>query len=189
MAMKGRRIINFNESWSIAGSGGLEIWVSVISFWKSDIGWPQQPLTEKVLKFNMIFHDSSKIILFSKHQNKAEFKDLDDSLGLRSDFPGLRTSAVSMTSTASMTSVASMTSTASIHQNTYWSWCLDHSWHPNDQCQSLFVEWIIKIPFFSLISDTFLLEAVEAGRFYFFTKWSLKLKFPIPLNPLWTMIH
>ena len=150
MAMKGRRIINFNESWSIAGSGGLEIWVLVISFWKSEIGWPQQPLTEKVLKFNMIFHDSSKIILFSKHQNKAEFKDLDDSLGLRSDFLGLRTSAVSMTSTASMTSVASMTSTASIHQNTYWSWCLDHSWHPNDQCQSLFVEWIIKIQFFHL---------------------------------------
>ena len=116
MAMKGRRIINFIELWSIAGSGGLEIWVSVISFWKSDIGWPQQPLTEKVLKFNMIFHDSSKLILFSKHQNKAEFKDLDDSLGLRSDFPGLRTSTVSITSTASMTSVASMTSTASIHK-------------------------------------------------------------------------
>ena len=57
----------------------------------------------------------TKIILFSKHQNKAEFKDLDDSLGLRSDFLGLRTSAVSMTSTASMTSVASMTSTASFH--------------------------------------------------------------------------
>mgnify|MGYP007045174321 FL=1 len=131
--MKGRRIINFNESWSIAGSGGLEIWVLVISFWKSEIGWPQQPLTEKVLKFNMIFHDSSKIILFSKHQNKAEFKDLDDSLGLRSDFLGLRTSAVSMTSTASMTSVASMTSTASIHQKIYWSWWLDHPWYPNDQ--------------------------------------------------------
>ena len=112
--------------------------------------WNRLASTEKVLKFNMIFHDSSKIILFSKHQNKAEFKDLDDSLGLRSDFPGLRTSAVSMTSTASMTSVASMTSTASIHQNTYWSWCLDHSWHPNDQCQSLFVEWIIKIQFFHL---------------------------------------
>ena len=83
-------------------------------FSKSDIGWPQQPQTEKVLKFNMIFHDSNKKI-FSKHQNKAEFKNLDDSLDLNSDFPGLRTSTVSMTSTASMTSVASMTSTASIH--------------------------------------------------------------------------
>ena len=58
--MKGRGIINFIELWSIAGSGGLEISVSSTSFQKSDIGWPQQPLTEKVLKFNMIFHDSNK---------------------------------------------------------------------------------------------------------------------------------
>ena len=131
--MKGRRIINFNEPWSIAGSRGLEIWVSVISFWKSDKGWPQQPLREKVLKFNMIFHDSSKIILFSKHQNKAEFKHLDASEVPSCDFPGLRTSAASMTSTASTTSMASMTSTASFHQKNYWSWWLDHSWHQNDQ--------------------------------------------------------
>ena len=61
----------------------------------------------------------TKIILVSKHQNKAEFKNLDDSLDLSSDFLGLRTSAVSMTSTASMTTVASMTSTASIHQKIY----------------------------------------------------------------------
>ena len=40
---------------------------------------PQQPLTEKVLKFNMIFHDSTKTLFVSKHQNKAEFKNLDDS--------------------------------------------------------------------------------------------------------------
>ena len=38
---------------------------------------------------------------------------------LRSDFPGLRTFANSMTSTASTTSVASMTSTASFHQKSY----------------------------------------------------------------------
>ena len=35
--MKGRRIINFDELWSIAVSRGWEIWVSVISFWKSNI--------------------------------------------------------------------------------------------------------------------------------------------------------
>jgi hypothetical protein len=67
----------------------------------------------------MIFHDSKKKNLFSKHQNKAEFKNLDDSLDLSSYFLGLRSSAISMTSTASMTSVASMTSTASIHQKNY----------------------------------------------------------------------
>ena len=48
--------------------------------------------------------------IFSKHQNKAEFKNLDDSEVLSSDFPDLRTSA------ASVTSAASMTFTASFHQ-------------------------------------------------------------------------
>ena len=42
--------------------------------------------------------------------------NLDDSAVISSDFPGLRTSAVSMTSTASTASTASMTSTASFHQ-------------------------------------------------------------------------
>ena len=56
---------------------------------------------------------------FSKHKNKAEFKCLDDSEVLSSDFSGLRTSAASMTSTASTTSMASMTSTASFHQKKY----------------------------------------------------------------------
>jgi len=51
--------------------------------------------------------------IFSKHQNKAEFKNLDDSEVPSCDFPGLRTSVASMTSTASM---SSMTSTASFHQ-------------------------------------------------------------------------
>ena len=78
-------------------------------FKKNNIGWPQQPLTEKVLNSNMIFHDPTKKLIFSKHQNKAEFKNLDDSEVLSSDFPDLRTSAASVTSTASTTSVASMT--------------------------------------------------------------------------------
>ena len=46
----------------------------------------------------------------SKHQNKAEFKNLDDFEVPSCDFPGLRTSA------ASTTSMASMTLTASFHQ-------------------------------------------------------------------------
>ena len=120
----------------------------------------------------------TKIIFFSKHQNKAEFKNLDDSLELTSDFSGLRTSAVSMTSTASMTSVASMTSTASIHQNIYWSWWLDHHWHPNDQYQPLFVEWIIKIQFFHWYLIPFLSEAVKASLCQFFKNWLMKLKYP-----------
>jgi hypothetical protein len=64
----------------------------------------------------MRIRDSTPKILFSKHQNKEEFKNLDDSEVLISDFPGLRTSAASMTSTAPTTSVASRTSIASFYQ-------------------------------------------------------------------------
>ena len=53
---------------------------------------------------------------FSEHQNKTEIKCLDDSEVLSSDFPGLKTSAASMTSVALTASMASMTSTASFHQ-------------------------------------------------------------------------
>ena len=67
----------------------------------------------------------ANIFLF-KTSKKAEFKNRDDSEVLRSDFPGLRTFATSMTSTASTTSVASMTSTASFHQKVYSTSSLDH---------------------------------------------------------------
>jgi hypothetical protein len=67
----------------------------------------------------MIFHNSTKKIFFQNVKNKAEFKNLDDSEVLGSDFLVFRTSAASMTSTASTTSMASMTSTASFHQNFY----------------------------------------------------------------------
>ena len=93
--------------------------VSSTSFQKNNIGWPQQPLTERVLKFDMNFHDSTKTFFFSKHQSKDKFKNLDDTEVLSSDFSDLRTSEASMTSTASTGSVASMTSTASFHQNFY----------------------------------------------------------------------
>ena len=83
------------------------------------MSWPQQPLREKVQKFNLIFHDSIPKNIFLKHQNKAEFNKLDDSEIPSCDFPGLRTSAASMNSTASTTSMASMTSIASFHQINY----------------------------------------------------------------------
>ncbi len=80
------------------------------SFHKSNIGWPQQPLTEKVLKFNMIFQNSTPQKIYLKHKNKAEFKCLDDSKVLSSDFSGLRTFEASLTSPASVTSMASTAS-------------------------------------------------------------------------------
>ena len=170
-------------------SRGLDIWVSSTSFQKSNIGWPQQPLKEKVLKFNMIFHDSTKTIFFSKHQSKAKFKKLDDFEVLSSDFPDLRNLAVSGTSAASTTSMASMTFTASFHQKHYWLWWLDHPWHQNDQYWSFVVEWIIKNRICHWYLILFLSEAVESSLCYFFENWLMKLKFPNLLKPLGTIIQ
>jgi hypothetical protein len=78
----------------------------------------------------------------SIHQNNAEFKNLDDFEVLGGDFPGLRTSA------ASLTSLASPTSTASFHQRTSRFQWLDHIWYQNDLYFPFFVEWIIKNPIF-----------------------------------------
>jgi hypothetical protein len=59
MALRGRKIENFHAISLTALSRGLPICVSSTSFQKSSIGWPQQPLAEKVIKFNLIFHDST----------------------------------------------------------------------------------------------------------------------------------
>ena len=90
MALRGSEIENFDELWCLRVSGGFDICVSSTSFLKNDIGWPQQPPIEEVLKFNMIFHDYTQKNFFSKHKNKAEFKCLDDSEVLSRDFPGIR---------------------------------------------------------------------------------------------------
>ena len=47
-ALTGRRISNIIELWCLVASRGLEICVSSTSFQKNDIGWPQQPPTERV---------------------------------------------------------------------------------------------------------------------------------------------
>ena len=47
MALGDSRIVTFDELWCLVASGGLEFCVSSTSFQKSNIGWPQQPLTEK----------------------------------------------------------------------------------------------------------------------------------------------
>ena len=48
MALRGRRINNFIDLCSLVGSGGVDILVLSTSSQKSNKGWPQQPLTEKV---------------------------------------------------------------------------------------------------------------------------------------------
>jgi hypothetical protein len=45
---------------------GHDILIFATSFQKSNIGWPQQPQTEKMLKSNLILHDSTKYF-FSKN--------------------------------------------------------------------------------------------------------------------------
>ena len=84
----------------------MEILIFRTNFQISIIGWPQQPPTEKVQKFKMVFCDYTPNFIFSKHQNKAEIQNLDDSEALISDFPIIRTSAASMTSSASAASMA-----------------------------------------------------------------------------------
>jgi hypothetical protein len=69
MALKGRRINSFIELWCLVGSRGLDICVSSTSFQKIDIGWPQQPLTERVsdiserLDFDNLFHKKGLVVV------------------------------------------------------------------------------------------------------------------------------
>ena len=116
--------IFFFELWCIVGSGGLEIWVLSCSSKKSNIGWPQQLPTERVLKSNIIFHDSTKAFCFSKHQSKAKFKNLDETEVLSSEFPSLTTSANWIISLNNLSGFND--STASFQQNFYSAWQLDH---------------------------------------------------------------
>ena len=94
LALRGRRTDNLVKLLCLVASGGVGICVSYTSFKKSNIGWPQQPQTEKVLKFKMVFCDSTPNSIFSKHQNKAEIQNLDDFEVLINDFSGIRTFSV-----------------------------------------------------------------------------------------------
>ena len=159
----------------------LESWdykflIYILGFQKSNIGWPQQPLTEKVLKFNMIFYDYIKKIKNLKHQNKAEFKNLDDSEVLSNDFSGLRTSAASLTSPASATSMASTASKALFHQKNFLVLIVGSSLAP---------KWPILAPFrgmnhqkskFSLISYTLSVGGCRGQPMLLFWKPSMFIK-------------
>ena len=47
-ALRDRRTNIFFDLWCLVASGGADICVSSTSFQKNDIGWPQQPPTERV---------------------------------------------------------------------------------------------------------------------------------------------
>ena len=48
MALRGRKVENFDDIFLAAWSRGLPICVSSTSFQKNSIGWPQQPPTERI---------------------------------------------------------------------------------------------------------------------------------------------
>ena len=142
-------------------------------FLKKSNVWPQHSPTEKVLKFSMIFHDSTKKIFF-QNIKKAKFNTLNDSEVLNRDFPGLKTSATSATSLASTASMASMTSTASIHQKKILILLVR---------SSLALKWSKPITFWRMDHQnfywyltSFLSEAVEANQYYFFENWLVKTR-------------
>ena len=120
----------------VAHSRDGDIWVLSIFFQKSNIGWPQQPPTEKVPIFNLIFYDSTNIFFSLKHQINVKFfiellnpRTLKNSVVI---FKTLDTFTASLTSAASAASMASATSKALFHQKTSWSWRFHPSWHQND---------------------------------------------------------
>ena len=172
MAMRGQRINNFLELGCLVALGGVDIWVSSPTFQKSNICCPQQPSTEKVLKFNLRFHDSNQKSCFQNIKKKAEFINLDDSEVLSSDFPCLKTSTASLTSSASTTSMASTTSTALFYQRTYWFWWLDHPWNQKCQYWPLFVEWIIKDPTLHWYLILFFWRLFKPADVTFHTSWN-----------------
>jgi hypothetical protein len=87
-----------------------------------DLTQPQQPPTEKMLKFDMSFHDSVKKIFSFKTSKESdispqiiEFKNMEDSVVI---FQALETSPASLTSMASATSMASTASKAKFPRKT-----------------------------------------------------------------------
>ena len=90
------------------------------SFEKNDIGSPWQPPPEKLLKFNMTFHDSSKKNVRSKHQNNS------DSEVLRSDFQPLEHLQPQQPQRPQWPHQPHF-----IKKN-YWAWCFHQPWHQND---------------------------------------------------------
>ena len=69
MALMGSRIENFNKLQFLGALGGYDFCVSLPSLQKSNIGWPQKPPTEKLLKYILIFNDCTKKLFFFKTSN------------------------------------------------------------------------------------------------------------------------
>ena len=149
-------------------SGVKKICVSSTIFQKNDISWPQQPPTEKVLEFNMIFHDSTP--------QKRFFQNIKIKLNSNT-WMNLKYSVVIFQALKPL-------------QPQWPQWPQQPQW-PQWPQQPHFIKkstdpdgliihtpkWSIPVPFcgmdhqksnFLLILAPFLSEAVEASRCYFF---------------------
>ena len=125
-------------------SGGYEIWVSSTSFTKSNNSRPQQPPTEKALKFNMIFYDCSKNTFFQNIKTKLNSRIWMTKV-LSSDFSDL-------CSLIDLTGLYSLKSTSS--PKNFMILMVGSSLAPKCPILSPFFGMDHQKPDFSLISDT-----------------------------------
>ena len=106
----------------------------------------------------------------SKHQNEDEFKNLDDSEDLSSDFSGLRSSAASLSSSASSTSLASTASKAQFHQKNFLTLMIGSSLAPKWPILTTFCEMDHQKSIFLQISDTLSVGGCWGQPMFFFWK-------------------
>ena len=125
-------------SWEVKNYAWSTIWNFI------DLMLPQRPLTEKVLKFNMSFHDSVNFFFKTSKWNDVSPKIIEllrtwkTLKSTKMIFQALETSPASFTSEASATLLASIASKAQFSQNTSWSWWIYNHWHQNNQYWSFF---------------------------------------------------
>ena len=109
MALRGRKLENFDELGFLVASGGFDILFSSTSS-KKKHKLASTASNRKVTKIQPDISCFNQNIFFSKHQNKAEFKNLEDPEVFRSDFPDLRNhiSLIDLISLSSLTGLNSL---------------------------------------------------------------------------------
>ena len=181
------RIHNFIELWCQVGSRGLEIWVSSTSFQKSNIGWPQQPPTERVSNI------SKKLDFWGFIPRKGTSIDhlgtTDDQIIRLSNFflwkeavqvieatkvvEAIEVIEVAEVIRPGISLLTSLVSSRFLNLN-YFDVLKKKNWNHE-------ISYWILVPFLS--------EAVEASLCYYVENLLMKLKFPNLLNPLGILIE
>ena len=170
------------------GLRGLEIWVLSTSFEKSNTGWPQQPLTERVLKFDMNFYDSTKTFFFQNIKvkpNSWTWMTLNSSVVIFQTVEPQRPQWPLQPQQPRWLQWPRQPHFIKIFIQPD-GWIIFSTQMTNT---SPFFEWIVENPIFNCYLIPFLSEAVEASLCYFFENWLMKLKFPNIPNPLGIIIQ